>query len=135
MSEENLLNLQSLVGNYLNGFKIVSVQKDPFIKGQINLFTDSTEDIGFGDRSVIKFWVRDEKNNAAIYREQINKDTWILTEFEKWLETILENEKFCYLSPHGEDRYRYNIFKEVLDKLQELKGNKNEIKELCKKEK
>ena len=86
MSEKELLNLQCLVGNYLNGFKIVSVQEDPFIKGQINLFTDSTEDVGFGDRSVIKFWLRDEKSNTQIYRKQINKDTWILTEFEKWLD-------------------------------------------------
>ena len=45
----------------------------------------------------------------------------ILTEFKKWLEACLENEKFCYLSPHGKDRYRYDIFKECLDKLQELK--------------
>ena len=48
----------------------------------------------------------------------------ILEEYEKWLETILENEKFCYLSPHGKDRYQYDIFKECLDKLQELKEGK-----------
>ncbi len=53
-------------------------------------------------------------------------DSEVLVEFEHWFETTLENEKFCYLSTHGEDRYRYDIFKECLYKLQELKEGKNE---------
>ena len=123
MSEEELLNLQCLVGNYLNGFKIVSVEKDPFIQGQINLFTDSTEDIGFGDRSVIKFWIKNEESNVAICREQLNKNTYILTEFEKWLE-----ETINYLERSKESRNEYKlqilIYKHCLINLQELKEGK-----------
>ena len=33
-------NFNFLVGKYLNGFKIIKVGYDPFIKGQINLYTD-----------------------------------------------------------------------------------------------
>ena len=58
--------------------------------------------------------------------KELKQKNNILTEFEKWLETCLENEKYCYLSPHGEDRYRYDIFKKCLDKLQELKEGSNE---------
>lgn len=32
--------MKELIGKYINGYKIVSVEKDPFIKDQINLWTD-----------------------------------------------------------------------------------------------
>lgn len=32
--------MKELIGKYLNGYKIVRIENDPFIKGQINLWTD-----------------------------------------------------------------------------------------------
>ena len=62
--------------------------------------------------------------NDALYEE--NKDLkHILTEFEKWLEKVLEGYN---------DFSTGRTYEDVLDKLQELKGDKNEIKKLCKKE-
>lgn len=43
---------------------------------------------------------------------------------KKWLEDTLGNEKYCYLAEKPEDRCRYNVFKEVLSKMQELERGK-----------
>lgn len=45
-------------------------------------------------------------------------------ELKKWLEDTLENEKYCHLAEKPEDRCRYNVFKEVLSKIQELERGK-----------
>lgn len=125
MIDSDILKLQCLVDNYLNGFKIVSVQKDPFIKGQINLFTDSTEETAFGDRGVIKFFVRNESSPATIYKEQISREEYILNKFEKWLEDEYNKSK-------NETGIFHNFIgiKECLNKLQEFK---READEICKK--
>ena len=102
--------LQCLVGSYLNGFRIVKVENDPFIKGQINLFTDTPEDIGFGDKMFIKFYIRDEMSGAAIYNEQVNKSEHAVTELEKWLRHEIKHSF----------NNRYKTLIEVFEKLQEF---------------
>lgn len=56
----SLCNLEGLdlYDNMGTKYKIVSVQKDPFIKQQINLFTDKVITNDFGDKSVVKFFIR-----------------------------------------------------------------------------
>lgn len=71
MNEEDLA---CLISKYLNGYKIVKVEKDPFIKGQINLWTDEWRTEAFYDRSLVKFFVREEPNTAKIYQELVNKE-------------------------------------------------------------
>lgn len=72
------MNLEELVGKYLNGFRIAKVEKDPFIKGQINLWTDETKLNFLSDREVIKFYIRDYPSNASIYQEQVDKENYQL---------------------------------------------------------
>ena len=124
---KNLLNLQCLVGNYLNGFKIVSVEKDPFIKDQINLVTNAVNDTYFGDKRVIKFYVRNKDNaGASIYKEQVTDDKYILNEFEKWLEEEIVRE-----INHPTQKIYCNCCScknKNLEKLQELKGVNNEYR-------
>ena len=42
---------------------------------------------------------------------------------EKWCLSWKENDKYCYLASNDKDKCRYDIWEEVLDKLQELKGD------------
>lgn len=65
-------DLYPLIGKYLNGFKIVKIENDPFIKEQINLWTDTWENDLFGDRYLVKFYVRSESGSATIYREVVD---------------------------------------------------------------
>lgn len=47
------------VGDYINGNKIVNITNDMFIKGQIDIFTDTTKPFGgFGDREVISYRIK-----------------------------------------------------------------------------
>ena len=87
--------MNELVGKYLNGYKIVKVENDPFIKGQVNLWTNETRRECFGDRSVIKFFVRDEGNTAKIYQELIDRENYELKQrINKAIEYI---EEYHYL--------------------------------------
>lgn len=45
----------------------------------------------------------------------------ILTELEEYCKSWKENEKYCYLASNDKDKCRYDIWGEVLDKIQELK--------------
>lgn len=87
----NKEDLYSLLGKYLNGYKIVKIEEDIFIKGQINLWTDEVKENYFGDKSIIKFFVRPEGNTAKIYRELIDKEIYQLKEEKKILETLIES--------------------------------------------
>lgn len=71
MSEENF---SCLIGKYLNGYKIVKVEKDPFYKGQINLFTDEWKLETFNDRSLVIFRLREEANTSKYYQELVDKE-------------------------------------------------------------
>ena len=62
-----------LLGKYLNGYKIVKVEDDSFIKGQINLWTDEVISDYFGDRSIVKFFIRTDSNSSKIYQELIRQ--------------------------------------------------------------
>ena len=53
--------------------------------------------------------------------EFLMKQDNILQSLMQWLRSWLENEEYCYLSPNPKDRCRKDIFKEVIDKIKELK--------------
>lgn len=76
----NKEDLYPLIGKYLNGYKIIKIEEDLFIKGQINLRTDEVEIGNFGDRSVIKFFVRPESNSAQIYQKLVDRENYKLKE-------------------------------------------------------
>lgn len=86
--------MKELIGKYINGYKIVSVEKDPFIKGQINLWTDEEVTDAFGDRKIVKFFIReDNKSSMKIYQELINKEVYNLKKQIKILECLIESIK------------------------------------------
>lgn len=88
--------MNELIGKYLNGFKIVSIEKDPFVTGQINLWTDEEKVGTFGDRSIIKFFVRDESNSAKVYQELVDKEKHELEQkYDKVLEILANFEPPC----------------------------------------
>ena len=61
---------EHLEGKYINGYKIQRIEEDPFKRGQLNLFTNETTGIGFGDMSVVKFFISDKPNlSGRIYKE------------------------------------------------------------------
>lgn len=87
MSEENF---SCLVGKYLNGYKIVKIEKDPFIKGQINLFTDEWKYEAFYDRSLVIFRLREEANTSKYYQELVDKEKYELRQrINKAIEYLL----------------------------------------------
>ena len=65
-----------------------------------------------------KYCKKLEKEN-----ERINN---IINELEKWCLSWKENDKYCYLASNDKDKCRYDIWEEVLDKLQELKDSDKE---------
>lgn len=45
-----------LIGKYINGYKIVKIEYDPFVKGQINIITDGEViESPCNDRSIVIF--------------------------------------------------------------------------------
>ena len=61
---------EHLEGKYINGYKIQRIDEDPFIRGQLNLYTNETIGIGFGDRAIVKFFLSDKPNmGGRIYKE------------------------------------------------------------------
>ena len=137
----NKEDLYHLIGKYLNGYKIIKIEEDPFIKGQINLCTDEWITEYFGDKSIVKFFVRPESNSSKIYKELIDKEIYQLK--DKWnkLKEYLINdindrngtkiaefeegnrvsETISPIYTLMEDKSK--IMKEVLDKMQELEGS------------
>lgn len=87
----NKEDLYPLIGKYLNGYKIVKIEEDPFVKGQINLWTDEWITEYFGDKSIVKFFVRPEGNTAKIYQELVDEENYQLKEEKKQLETLIES--------------------------------------------
>ncbi len=118
--------MNELLGKYLNGYKIVKTEADPFIKGQINLWTDSEKIGTFGDRSITKFFVRDEGNSNKIYQELVDKENYRLKkqkeEFKNWVVEYRYNKT----GSNEDGRYCVAIsVTDILNKLNELEG-KNE---------
>lgn len=53
-----------LVGKYIDGNKIVRVEYDPFIKGQINIITDTVIVVPpCNDRDILFYRLREESTN------------------------------------------------------------------------
>ena len=140
----NKEDLYPLIGKYLNGYKIIKIEEDPFIKGQINLWTNEWITEYFGDKSIVKFFIRPESNSSKIYKELIDKENYKLkdnwnklkdyimndinnrngskvVEFEdgrKAIETISSNYTLM------QDRSK--VMEEVLNKMQELEKGSDE---------
>lgn len=90
----NKEDLYPLIGKYLNGFKIVKIENDPFIKGQINLWTDTWENDLFGDRYLVKFYVKSESGSATIYREVVDEKLKKMEDNWNKLREFILNEGF-----------------------------------------
>lgn len=97
--------MNELLGKYLNGYKIVKIENDPFIKGQVNLWTDDVRIEIFGDRSVTKFFVRDESNSNKIYQELVDKEKYDLQQKLNKIMQIIELNQY---------NYGYQIKEEIL---------------------
>ena len=94
----NKEDLYPLIGKYLNGYKIIKIEEDPFIKGQINLWTDELITEYFGDKSMVKFFIRPESNSSKIYKELIDKEIYQLEDNWSTLKEIMKSETRQYSS-------------------------------------
>lgn len=119
----NKEDLYPLIGKYLNGYKIVKIEEDPFVKGQINLWTDEWITEYFGDKSIVKFFIRPESNSSKIYRESIDKEIYQLKNnwntLKEWLKEYKEGT-------YGLGSYETGLFDglgDVIKKMQELEGS------------
>lgn len=114
----NREDLYPLIGKYLNGYKIVKIEEDPFVKGQINLWTDEWITECFGDKSIIKFYIRPESNSSKIYRELIDIEIYQLKDNWNKLKEIIKRK---FVAQGGFTSYEWNdLLNELLDKMQEL---------------
>ena len=66
-ASHNIIDLIE-VGDYVNGVEIVEIDNDPFIKGQINLWTNIRNTNGFGDIEIIK--IIDNEIKSIVTKEQ-----------------------------------------------------------------
>ncbi|MEE3344658.1 MAG: hypothetical protein VZS44_11230, partial [Bacilli bacterium] len=68
------------------------------------------------DKSVDTFRFNMNKERKELYKqiEQLQSN-W--NSLREWLEEYLENEKYSYMSDNPKDRCRYDVFNEVLDKM------------------
>lgn len=108
--------MNELIGKYLNGYKIVKVENDPFIKRQINLWTDEIKTEYFGDRSIVKFFIREEDNSSKIYQELIDKEKYILQQkIDKAIEYLAKcNDNDVDTRFYSDKKPRKNILLEIL---------------------
>ena len=113
----NKEDLYPLIGKYLNGYKIVKIEEDPFIKGQINLWTDEWITEYFGDKSIVKFFIRPESNSSKIYREPIDKEIYQLKDnWNKLKDYINKMHEFNLSELNASDR----ILNSISNKMKEL---------------
>lgn len=123
----NKEDLYFLIGKYLNGYKIVKIEEDPFIKGQINLWTDEWITEYFGDKSMVKFFVGPEGNSSRIYKELVDKENKQLknnwNKLKDYFNARIEvcdnrlSNPFCNFEKATKERL---IFSQCLEKLEEL---------------
>ena len=129
---------EHLEGKYINGYKIQRIEEDPFIRGQLNLFTNETTGIGFGDMSVVKFFLSDKPNiSGRIYKENqllsledriINYRTTLLNRIINYRTTLL-NRKCDDPNPLYNNIKEVNYGVAVIDNiLNILEEYKNDIK-------
>lgn len=112
----NKEDLYPLIGKYLNGYKIVKIEEDPFVKGQINLWTDEWITEYFGDKSIVKFFIRPESNSSKIYKELIDKEIYQLKDNWNKLKEFIVKEYYMYL-PLEANTKSITI---LIDKMQEI---------------
>lgn len=115
----NKEDLYPLIGKYLNGYKIVKIEEDPFVKGQINLWTDEWITEYFGDKSIVKFFIRLESNSSKIYKELIDKEIYQLKDNWNKLKEWVNKHYDYYMN--NEDYVGGRLcFTDMKDKMQEL---------------
>lgn len=118
----NKEDLYPLIGKYLNGYKIVKIEEDPFVKGQINLWTDEWITEYFGDKSIVKFFIRLESNSSKIYKELIDKEIYQLKDNWNKLKEWVNKHYDYYMN--NEDYVGGRLcFNDMKDKMQELEGS------------
>ena len=69
-TSHNIIDLIE-VGDYVNGEKVIRIDKDPFIKGQINLWTNTTTSNYWGDISLSPIIEKDIK--SIVTKEQFSQ--------------------------------------------------------------
>lgn len=91
--------MNELLGKYLNGYKIVKIEPDPFVKGQINLWTNEWRTECFGDKVLVKFYVRPESGSTQIYKELVDKELYYNLRnkkaIDKMTKVINDYKKYC----------------------------------------
>jgi len=117
---------QFLVGKYLNGYKIVKVEKDPFYKDQINLWTDEWKTEAFNDRCMIKFFIRTEGNSAKIYQEQVDKENTNLKQALNKIREYVKSEHMImtdlgYVKEQLNKQYINDIL-QIIDEVEDNNG-------------
>ena len=112
----NKEDLYPLIGKYLNGYKIVKIEEDPFVKGQINLWTDEWIAEYFGDRSMVKFFIRPESNSSKIYKELIDKEIYQLKDNWNKLKEYIGTEWYCF----DNESVEFEVADSILSKMHEL---------------
>lgn len=114
----NKEDLYPLIGKYLNGYKIVKIEEDPFVKGQINLWTDEWITEYFGDKSIVKFFIRLESNSSKIYKELIDKEIYQLKDNWNKLKEYIKQEPTLYFY---NDKLPFEVIMvKIITKMQEL---------------
>ena len=69
-ASHNIIDLIE-VGDYVNGVRVERIDKDPFIKGQINLWTNEIMSNYWGDISLIP--IRDKDIKSILTKEQFSQ--------------------------------------------------------------
>ena len=108
--------MKDLIGKYLNGYRIAKVEKDPFIKGQINLWTDDTKLDFLGNKEVVKFYIRDYPSGASIYQEQVDKENYQLKSILKEVRETLKKYEKTSLEDYPRIIEFYQTLKNIIDK-------------------
>ncbi len=133
----NKEDLYPLIGKYLNGYKIVKIEEDPFVKGQINLWTDEWITEYFGDKSIVKFFIRLESNSSKIYKEQIDKEIYQLKGNWNKLKEYINKMHEYFLYTDANEIYKQsmkldNQFPNLFN-LSELNASDRILSSICKK--
>lgn len=119
------MNYEELVGKYINGFFIEKVEKDPFIEGQINLYTDSKKEDFLGNQAIVKFYITDYSRGASIYQEQVDKENYKLKSIIKEVREYMNKHEIeeVYLDCK---LYEIQAYKDILEILDKVEENKND---------
>lgn len=90
-------------------------------KERLDILKERLDDLFTENQRLKQLCDRYEEEHNTTF-EEWKKDINIINELEKWCLSWKENDKYCYLASNDKDKCRYDIWEEVLNKLQELKG-------------